>query len=339
MSWLESSFTVGMPHMVPDQLSEVELLKYLGDRQWEAISSILGVPPKEIVNDLGERLYASFINIEVDLGGKSLFELGEGKTIQVRHRARMYARRFVEGFLCFDDEEIPDSLLTDIESRDDLAKLGRPWVYLTNAFVTRETSNLKLRTFAPSAAGAEGSTEAKPLGIDDHEQVQKTGAVEFPGWKEAKPLPVADGEPVLYPIVPESDLNGAGLLYFARYVAIMNYGERVFLQRHLPLPVSSGLVRNLTTERRRIFYFGNADENDSVRIFVSARAISVDDGEGDSTTRCVPLKLFFETSLYRESDGGLMAKSVVCKSLDIPRRMKSVVREAGRLALSWGIGD
>jgi hypothetical protein len=45
-----------MPHMVPGQLSEVEMLKLLGDCQWQGISTVLGTPTEGIVNDQGERL-------------------------------------------------------------------------------------------------------------------------------------------------------------------------------------------------------------------------------------------------------------------------------------------
>ena len=63
--WLSYQFTLGMPHMVPNKLSEVELLKWLGNYQWESISRLLGRKSHEIANLEKDRLYASFISVEL----------------------------------------------------------------------------------------------------------------------------------------------------------------------------------------------------------------------------------------------------------------------------------
>ena len=150
MPLLKNGFTIGMPHMVPGQLSEVELIKFIGDFQWLAISKSLNVPTKDIVNEIGERLYASFINLDLDLGGRTFSSFKEGAHIRVKHQAQFFARRFAEGFFYFDDKEFPDAALEEVSTRGDLRQHPTPWIYLTNALVTRETSNLRLRTFAPS---------------------------------------------------------------------------------------------------------------------------------------------------------------------------------------------
>ena len=43
------AFEVGMPHMVTDQLSEVELLKLVGDFQWRQIAASLGLSERAAV--------------------------------------------------------------------------------------------------------------------------------------------------------------------------------------------------------------------------------------------------------------------------------------------------
>jgi probable biosynthetic protein (TIGR04098 family) len=325
--------------MVPEQLSEVELLKVLGDLQWQSISKILQAPSTQIVNDHGERLYASFINIEMCFATKTPMDLGEGMEVYVRHASRFYSRRFVEGFFCFDNASIPRSLGDEIGARDDLEELDIPWVYLTNAFVTRQGSNLRLRTFAPAGHeyGKEFTTEVTPPGIRDHELVERTGNLVLPGIELAVPVVNKGCDEIVYDIVPESDLNGAGLLYFARYVAIANYGERLFLRRCSQVEVSSRLIRLLSTRRRRIFYFANADEGDSIKIRVAAFVSRGDEGSFASTTSVAPLKFYFVTELRRQSDGTLMAKSVAEKHLVIAKRLKSLRFEAGRIEQQCGL--
>lgn len=341
MKWLDSEFTVEMPDLLPGQLSEVEMLKRLGVHQWRAIASMLGVPAQDIVNDQGERLYGSFINFEASLGNKTFRNFTEGDRIYVRHAAHLYAKRFVEGVLFFDDSEIPDAALPDGIGPEALANCEVPHFYATNAFVAREVSNLRLRTFAPSGdpPGADATIDEMPFGIRDHEVVHRTGAIEFPGLESATPLPGMANVPILYQILPESDMNGAGLVYFARYVAMMNYGERRILQECGPVPVSAPLVTYLSTERRRIFFFANANANDQVRVQSSVYATAVDPDEpsADPTIQ-VALRVYFVTNLFRASDGVLMAKSVVRKALCLPRRAKRLMYEANRLALLWELG-
>jgi probable biosynthetic protein (TIGR04098 family) len=339
MRWLDSDFTVGMPHMVPGQLSEVELLKLLGDAQWQAITSILGLPSQEIVNDQGERLYASFIHVGVSLGDKTCRDFGEGSRVHIRHTAQVYARRFVEGVLFFDDSEIPDSRLPTSINAKSLAESSVPHVYMTNAFVTREVSNLRLRTFVPAGGAPEDDAvvDQMPFGIRDHEEIQRTGELALEGLSSALPVPGLTTAPVIYPIMPESDVNGAGLLYFARYVAILNYGERRILREGGATPVSAPLIAQLSTERRRIFYVANADVNDSIRIQSRVFVTSCSGEPASDPTLHVPLQFHFLTDLYRVSDGALMAKSVVRKALCIPNRAKNLVYEASRLARAWGL--
>ena len=48
--WRDYELTIGMPHMVPNRLSEVELLKCLGAFQWASIATKLGRQSRAIVN-------------------------------------------------------------------------------------------------------------------------------------------------------------------------------------------------------------------------------------------------------------------------------------------------
>lgn len=332
MEWSARSFLVGMPHMVPEQLSEVELLKALGDAQWQSISAMLQTPSATIVNDHGERLYASFINIDLSFGAKTARDFGEGAEVHVRHASRFYARRFVEGFFSFDTAAVPPAHTAAVTSRDEIESLGTPSVYLTNAFVTREESNLRLRTFAPAGdVGKELSTDVLPPGIQDHEAVERSGTLALPGMERATVLATKDDDEVVYEIVPESDLNGAGLLYFARYVAIANFAARVFLQRRARTPFSSALIRLLATKRRRIFYFANANEGDAIKIHVTAFAARTGENAPPASTTHTPFKLYFVTEMRRQSDGTLMAISAAEKHLIIGKRLKSLTLEAARI--------
>ena len=342
-AWFDYGFTVGMPHMVPNKLSEVELLKWLGAYQWDSISELLGRRSHQITNLEKERLYASFITVELFFPSRCTIDsFEEGASVSVRNRIGVYGRRFVEGMLLFDHREIPSSATESVLTKDDLARSELPWAYVTNAFIARSGSNTKLKVFEPEGMDAAQIAHLKspPVGIAEHQQVQSTGKIgsgELPGG--ALPLARREHAPdIVYKISPESDLNGAALLYFARYVAMMDYGVRRFLSEQLERPVSNALVECLSTEHRRIFYFVNADPSDSVRIFVDGHYLPATGGAriASSPGRSSVGKFFFKLDLHRASDGALMATTLVTKSLNIPDRDKSLHSEATRLFARLG---
>ena len=334
--WHDLQFHIGMPHMVPGKLSEVELLKLLGNFQWDSIATLLGQPSSRIVNAHDERLYASFINIDLRFPpGQGQDSFDEGSAVHVRNGISVYANKFIEGLTVFSSAPIPASATEGVSRCADLDGLAYPSAYLTNAFVARMGGNSRLKVFEPSTMKSRDvpRTTSIPPGIAEHEAVLFSGNVPDPGPAASwAPLRVANEEPVLYPIVPESDLNGAGLLYFARYVAMMNYAERVYLTTRLRQPWSSQLAASLSTERRRIYYYANAEPSDVVRAVVTGQIATVEaarEGAADDR-RGGHIKLLFRLALTRVSDNNLMAMALVRKTLSIPGHEKALLAESER---------
>lgn len=336
-AWNSYDFVVQMPHMAPgEKLSEVEFLKILAAYQWESIARGLGRRPPEIVNAQNERLYGSVIDVELCLSDRHSFDiLGEDVRVHVENRVTFYAKRFAEGLFVIDDREVDPSLLESLQTRKDLRRFGGSWACMTNAFIARAGGNVRLKVFQPRGADAEGVPELAevPLGIVEQGRVQRTGEIESVDDGSGVVLDDREGSPIVYEIVPESDLNGAGLVYFARYEAMMNYGERRFLCEHLAVPISTELVSYLSTERRRAYFFANASASDTVRVQVAARLLTPDayPAPPASLAYRIPLKLAFRIDLYRESDGVLMASSLVKKALNVPGNAKAVLAETERL--------
>jgi probable biosynthetic protein (TIGR04098 family) len=339
--WNDYAVLVQMPHMAPgEKLSEVEFLKVLAAFQWESIARALGRRPPELVNAQNERLYGSVIDVEVHLGDRHSMEiLGEDVNIRVRNRVRFFAKKFVEGLFVIDDRDIPEAALASIATRKDLQQLRGSWACMTNAFIARGGSNVRLKVFRPVGAD-DGVAELSetPLGIVEQGRVQRTGAIEPLADDAAGAIELVPrtDDAIPYHIVPESDLNGASLVYFARYEAMMNYGERLFLSNSLARPFSTELISYLSTEHRKAFFFANAAPNDRVDIRVSARVLppgTYADPPAGGAYR-VPMKMIFRIDLYRGSDNVLMASSLVRKSLNVPGSAKAVFAEIERYLLS-----
>jgi len=337
LPWAPHDFFVEMPHMAPgEKLSEVEFLKLLAAYQWRGIAEALGTPPEDIANAQGERFYGSVIDFEMNFGPDSGPDrLCEGRHVFVRNRVNFYASRFVEGFFVFGDAEIPDEALGTLKTKRDLQGFGLPWAYMTNAFIARSGGNSRLKVYTPAGIEERGIDQLSetPGGVVDHRAVQSSGRIpDFGADYRPRPLPAVRPAPIVYSIVPESDLNGAGLVYFARYLAMMNYGERHFLGTQLGHKFSSELVSCLSTDHRRVFFFANASSSDDVEISVRARLLAPGDfpASGQPSRWRTPLKFEFSHELHRASDKVLMASSRVRKSLNVPGDRKGVLMEAER---------
>jgi probable biosynthetic protein (TIGR04098 family) len=324
--------------LAPEQLSEVELLKLLGDLQWSNLCEVLDSRSSKITNESGERLYASFISIHLATGNRAcLAAFQEGDPFFAASSLRFFSGQFLEGFIAFDKEPLDGLDGSSLEAN--WPSLSVPKVYLTNALVARVAGNERLKVYRP--AGIDGisvpETATRPAAIDEHSAVLQSG--EIAGIDLAGPVlgnGSTAGEPIVFPIVYENDMNGAGLLYFARYIAMMNFAERNLLRHRSQPSVSHGLVTHLSTVERKVFYFANAPHHDRVLIHV---AMTVAEPGPDSAATVpsdsvCPLECLFRHDLFRESDGELMASSLVKKRLLVPRRRKGVLAEVERFKQS-----
>lgn len=317
--WRDGGFVVGMPHMVPGWLSVVELLKVLGDWQWAAVADALGRPIAEVVGEDGERLYASFASVDLGFSDRCPHaRFGEGARVHARSRVAAFGRRFVEGLHRFDAEPLRDGATDGVHDAAALAAGDTPWACLTSTFVARQGGNARLKVLEPVGGAALPVLNALPAGLAEHQAVAETGRV--PGEPDGPPM--APAATFAWPILPESDLNGAGLLYFARYVAIQDFAIRRLLAEGLEAPVSAPLIARLATTRQRVFHFANAEPWDTVRVRIRGWARAGG--------------FVFRADLHRASDGVWMAAALAEKALVVPEGDKALRLEAGRLFASLG---
>jgi probable biosynthetic protein (TIGR04098 family) len=97
-----------------------------------------------------------------------------------------------------------------------------------------------------------------------------------------------------YDIIPYHDINGVGLLYFAAYPIISDICELKYMDR------ANDWALEASTVRRDVFYFANSDAQDRLIYRVHGR-------------QDTPAGIDLESSLWRASDGALMAYIVTRK--------------------------
>jgi probable biosynthetic protein (TIGR04098 family) len=275
---------IGMPQLGPYGLSENWLLRHLGDLHWQMICEGLGELSRDIRDEQGHRLYASFIRVMWS-ATEPLSRFGESDSLS----GTMKMVRYGDGL--FDSEttlEVAGASLT---------------MRMASLFSRREKedSNEKLLPATPlvPAGCAIPDLELVPQFVSDHRLLRTGRLASLPLRGETFDLAEATAETVRYPINGYFDFNGANLLYFASYPTIAD----ICLSR-------TEAVRAIGFERfvtkfsplaRDTFYFGNADLNDAIDCAMTPLA------KRDGRVGC-------RADMTRTSDGQLIARQFVLRA-------------------------
>jgi probable biosynthetic protein (TIGR04098 family) len=125
-------------------------------------------------------------------------------------------------------------------------------------------------------------------------------------------IPMTDG-PVQrdYQLVPDRDLNGAGLVYFANYPMFLDICERDVLGS-ARLPLSEDLIDRRTLVRRRSAYLNNASAHDTITIEIEPWA-RVQAASADTGGATVDLLIHVNSRMSRRSDERVMMIATAVK--------------------------
>ena len=113
--------------------------------------------------------------------------------------------------------------------------------------------------------------------------------------------------PVEYRLVPERDLNGAGLVYLANYPLFLDICERQAL-RLGRFEFPDAMLDRRALVRRRSAYLNNASSKDTMTVEVEAW-LQRAEASARSTRGAGSIRLFVNYRMRRMSDGRLMMVS------------------------------
>ncbi|MCX6133018.1 MAG: phosphopantetheine-binding protein [Ignavibacteriales bacterium] len=277
---LARKYSINMPQMAISGLSENWLFKELGDIHWDLLFRGLGKCSSEVVDEDGNRLYATFARIQFCSASLSAYKENDEITIDAA------IRRFGKG--TFVSEAALKNTRIALEAR------------LMTCFASREmTDNTKLLKCQPSEQ-IRGIPEyaTTPEFLNEYRLIKKglSDQIDIAGHS------FRVGDDYIYEreytLNPYYDLNGVGLLYFASYPVIADFCEsKYFNGGH----GSSRWETDYSTSCRDVHYFANCNIEDSI-IFRLNSHDSVADGKVKSAS-----------SLYRKSDMTLMARIFTVK--------------------------
>ncbi len=300
-AWARATLEIGMPLTGRNNLAETPLLQYLGDQRWRHVSDMVGVPSREIVDDAGERLYATFFYVEVAFPPhRPMASFGENDRLTVISSLARYGTSMVDGVSYL----VPGSAADDVRygSVGEAVQAGVPAVRLSNIFVRQFVGAQWLKKGRPAHPDFARipALADPPDSYEATKQAERDGTFEAPGrgWTPMTSGPVQRE----YQLVPDRDLNGAGLVYFANYPMFLDICERDVLAS-APKPLSHDVIDRRTVVHRRSAYLNNASSRDTLRIEIEPWARASASG----------LHLHVNARMFRRSDERLMMVSTVRK--------------------------
>jgi len=265
---VKKTLKIGLPITNRYGIAEHLLFMFAGQFQWDIIAEKLGSPLSGLRTKTGDEIYATFFSVELEFTEKfprSGFRLDD--TLGFLYDISAYKNLIIDGKMVFgplaDVENLeashPGSQFYDEPLASDL-----PRMRMSNILITPRMGNENLKIAPPAGVSFDAFSKLDPkdriLSISGYvEKNKKIGYFDAPPWNAE--FGAGSYE---YRIFPERDTNGAGLVYFANYIAFIHYAEAA-LHEKIGAAFSRKFER-LEIQKRHIVYMGNVSCDDSLEI-------------------------------------------------------------------------
>lgn len=233
---------------------------------------------------------------------------GENDRFTVVNTLQSYGNSIVDGFSFFYPASWPDEKKIPLQSVEQALEIGVPCIRSSNIFVKMLQGASWLKKSRPAQAGMD--YVPKVAEVPETYAFIKTAGAE--GRFRTPPETYSRLSPerlrVDYPIEPDRDLNGVGLLYYANYSMILDIAERRILPERLLIPLSHDLLDLRTVVSRESAYLSNARQSDSIEVFLD---VWMENPflTGHPAPDMSPIRLFMNYEMFRRSDGRKMVVS------------------------------
>ena len=278
--------TLGLPHTNRRGFWEPDVMKQAGHCQWQAIATALGRPLSELRTVGGGEIYAAFYYIEIrvpDTAPLESFNLDD--TVRFTIALRAFKNISIEGQVRMGIAGAPP------------ADAG-PEIRFANIFITPVKGNSELRVAPPagveSAAIPRLPNAENPFHLTRAARDEGTLRLFGDGWAER-----SGSFTYSYQIDRDRDTNGAGLVYFANYLAFTDAAERAIE------PAGGVVTGERSLRHRRVAYYGNADIDDRLTVLTS---VWVDPRQ--------PSRIGYRHIVRRDSDAALICLTEVIKATE-----------------------
>ena len=279
---------VHLPQTDATGLSENWLFKHSGEMHWDYLCAAMGVGgvnSEEMRDDLGKRLYPTFVAIRGRYE-QPLSRVEMDERLQTSVKLKHFGRAFFQGV---------------ITVRNDTARFD---LEMLTTFVARNREGLN--DLHQSLPASNLAYTCEPLGtppsllkLSQSLRHRKITEYDFVGYRFS-PLETQLDLSTSYEPSPYIDYNGAGLLYFAAYPTITDTLERQIIMKHELMEEAGDWAVRTSTVARDVFYYRNL--NLGQRLTATLRRFDR-----------VSENIILHTSLTAENDGAALADVFTAK--------------------------
>jgi probable biosynthetic protein (TIGR04098 family) len=279
---------VHLPQTDATGLSENWLFKHCGEMHWDYLCAAMGVGgvnSEQMRDDLGKRLYPTFVAIRGRYE-QPLCKVEMDERLETSVNLKHFGRAFFQGV---------------ITVRNDAARFD---LEMLTTFVARNREGLN--DLHQSLPASNLAYTCEPLGASPtllklsqalrHRTLTEYDFLDYRFSLVAAQLDLSAS----YGPSPYIDYNGAGLLYFAAYPTIADTLERQLIMKHELMEGTGDWAVRTSTVARDVFYFRNL--NLGQRLTATLKRF---DRVGEN--------IILHTSLTAENDGAALADIFTAK--------------------------
>jgi probable biosynthetic protein (TIGR04098 family) len=332
---------IGMPLTGKANLGETPLLKLVGDIRWKHIGRILGAGTKSLVDETGQRLYATFFYVQAGFPEETpMAYFGENDCFTIVNTLAFYDDGIADGYHFLYPASWPESRKVPLADGQEALDLGIPFIRTSNAFVRMVQGAGWLKKSSPVQLGR-GHVSSRSGVPDSYNLILRVSQENR--FRDPPPTysPLTPGRVRLrYTPDPDRDLNGAGLLYFANYPMVLDVVERSALSEMASVLISHDVLDWRTVVGRESAYLCNIVPADTIEVFIEAWIENPFLSHVGSRAPS-PVRLFFNYEMYRRSDGRKMlvstAEKVIFGKTPEQAKLLEPLEKLARQA-RWGVG-
>ncbi len=290
-------------HLGRCNLSETPFMKLLNHIRWMHLHRLSGVPGRRFVDEQNQRLYPSFYYVEVKFPRQTpMASYGEEDRFTIVNTLGSFGNSLMDGFAFFYPASWPAEKKIPLKDGRQAEELGIPYARTSNLFVEAGEGPDRQERPRPAQPGLDRIPKMAEV-PDSYVLVKKADREDGFGPPPAHFSSITR-EPleIEYPIDPDRDINGVGLLSFASYCTIQDYAERRLLPEKPVIPIEHVLLNDRTVVSRRSAYLGGARQEDTIVVSIDAWLENPFLSDHPAP-EMAPVRLHVNCEMVRRSDG------------------------------------
>lgn len=276
------SIIINMPQMALEALSENWLFKEIGGVHWDKICEGLNESSFNLKDNIGNRLYATFVRIRIDCS-EHLKVFKENETLNFHGSIKRFGESMY--FSQLDIESGQNSISAEL---------------MTTFSIRNASDNTKLAKSQPDGVKNDIEQYSSFPSFGNEYRLMKKGELKLISYKHFQ---FKISNDILfeteYELNPYYDLNGVNLLYFAAYPIINDVCEARYCNSKLEL--QGHWEQTYYTSYKDVFYFSNCNISE-ILIYQMNSIEKINDS------------YIIQSTLLRKSDKTIMAKIFTVKS-------------------------